>query len=169
VVTNSWSSVFDDVLRGADSDFVRGVLEDKVITAEEYREALQGQVTCLNDAGTDARLGPGGELEIDVQPSDEIMDQCWRQWDGGISGLYGNLRRNPDKLDHYELMAACFVRQGLAPEGFSGQDFHEWLLATGIQVPGQDTPVAPSPAPTLPGGVSWDDSRVGACYDDPLR
>jgi hypothetical protein len=59
------------------------------------------------------------------------------------------MRRNAGNADEWTIMADCLVRTGLAPEGYSAEDY------------GRD-----APADTLP--FDKDDPRFGQCIADPL-
>ena len=106
---------------------------------------------------------------------DEISKSCAAQWDGRIMELYENLRFNPENGSHYDIVAACLVRNGLVSEPFTGRDYMLWLEDAGLKYPDDDPrgatamPPLPSVEPTLPGGTTgWDSDEVSKCINDPM-
>ena len=184
-----YAAEFTEAMDVAKSDFVRQVLSDGQIEAAEYDEARQGMLGCLKDAGIEAKYiddqstaAVGGGLTI---LSGELTDQqrtaertCDDQWMGPIDSLYASTRTNPQNQDMNKLIAACLVREGLAPDGFTAEDYVEWYDSNVVKGeisesdPGGMVSIQPDDLPPpqpLPGsGVTLDDPRVMTCRLDPL-
>jgi len=115
-------------------------------------------------------------LTDDENSEDPRVLACLDRWVGGIDWLYRAAVENPDNEDWNVLVAACLVRNGLAPKGFTGDDLAklERQRSTEVSVTAGEEPVILSePAntnPPIPGtGVLLDSVETGSCMTDPIR
>lgn len=176
-----WAEAFAEAM-ATESAFVRSVLADGEVTAEEFGEAQSRVVQCLKDGGISAnyRTDEWGQslLTITGTLSEEQRDvelSCEEQWMGSIQSLYWGMLTNPQRLKPSDAVAACLVRRGLVDEGFSGKDWDEIMApftvvhGDGAPEPPPDDALSESPilAPALPGGKSVDDHEVVGCVMNP--
>ena len=174
---NIWDVQIREIYESTESDFVRDVLRDGVITTAEVRESRERFLSCAQDAGLPVTLWESGDdwgtaisREL-TEAESELEFQCFLQWDGFIQGLYTSIAQNPDGVDRDDLIAACLIRHGLAPEGFTGRDYRELIAPLVMSFTGAETEeeiraiedaVANVPQPVLPGGhllnegIAWD-------------
>ncbi len=151
-------AVIPDTLRDAEfrmafeeteSQFVRSILADGVIERAEVEEAVYRTHSCWAEAGIDATLNEdpdSGFFGLGLGPEFDLGDlgaemECLDAWFGPIQHLYpepvGNLALPQAEGDR--LAAACLVRRGLAPVGFTGQMLDELMSAHAMTL-GPDDP-----------------------------
>lgn len=140
VASSPYSSEIE-VAKNKANDFELAILEDGVITDSEYLEAQQKFVSCVNAQGlnvTAKGFGEGYDLVADLgSPATmEVFNDCGVGTINIIEPLFYGLRDNPQKLDMSEVYAACFVRVGAAPAGFTGKDL---IAIWNADEPSQDT------------------------------
>jgi hypothetical protein len=168
----------------AKSDFVRQILEDGQVLGSEYDEAKQRHLECLVAAGVTARytadesgrenLVVDGEL-TPVQTDAEF--DCYEAWMGSIGEFYWAMKLNPENTDNHTLVAACLVRNGLVPTGFTGADWEEAVRQVSeiheADSEGNDLvvqiPTMSASDLVLPGGRTMDDPDITSCQIDPWR
>ncbi len=127
----AWADSVEELRRNTESEFVLAILEDGVITSEEAREALLRQIDCMNDHGLAVSLweidGSRGLAHPGEWTDEHIRIEllCEAQWGGGIESLYTMIQNDPGNQGRSEVFAACLVRHGLAPEGFTGSQYDE--------------------------------------------
>jgi len=173
----------------AKSDYVRQILSDGAVTDMEIQDARAHAITCLSQAGITASYEPNGygDTNLTITGSlsitqQEAMGACMDQWIGPVEQLYYETTRNPQRQNWDDLVANCLVRKGLAPDGFTGEDYQNLseqntTTVTGTLDPAQIGPGGisqeatdlPLPAAVLPGGVPMDDPNVIGCMTDPLH
>jgi hypothetical protein len=120
-----------------------------------------------------------GFQKIDGYPaSDDGF--CTSEWDGSISNLFFVMKTNPNNEKFSDLVAACLVRQGYAPDGFTGADFEELenqASETSYCSAGPDPDKEPdckiissvtNPDPDLPGGMKLYAPETEECRTTPL-
>jgi len=176
-----YASDFRTAMDGA-SDYVRSILKDGVVSFDELVDAQNHVIDCLkqHDIGATYQTDAWGQSNLVVDgilsPSEQAIDyECETQWMGQAGYLYWAIRSNPEKLDPNDAIAACLVRKGLVPEGFTGKDFEAIMAPFTTSHSGNETvppgdsvtPDTPVVAPTLPGGLSVDDWAVVACRMNP--
>lgn len=125
----------------ATSDLERDVLADGVIARSEYEAAVQAYVACARGRGMDAaaELNSGGIYTFSATGfSDEIDRACMIGTRELIEPLYVGIQQNPLKQDANELLAACFIRQGLVPTGYTGEQWRADLRANILPFDGED-------------------------------
>lgn len=131
LTTHSHSAAFEAALREATTDFERAILEDGVITAEEYLEAKNRQIECIRGFGLSAELEDVGAGMYQIQVSgsgdadlvDAAMDDCAKGTVLVIEPLYVSTLTNPEDRDLYELLAECLVAVGFVEEPFTAADY----------------------------------------------
>ena len=129
-----WAALFDEGWEEG-NDFTRAILADGVITSAEHMAAQEHAVQCMQMAGIEVWLNfdniaadPLGRPQIESYegtPEQEVIQfECLMEI-GHIDWLYNNLNMNPNNEDPFDIIAACLVRNGIVPEGFTGLDFAE--------------------------------------------
>jgi hypothetical protein len=169
------------------AEFVKKVLADGVITAEEIGESAALQVQCLQDAGyqpntfRDEEIGvPQVVWKNNPRPDEEWpsdADACVTRWDGGLLSMYRLMQRMPNGEPTDNEVAACLVHEGLVPEGFTGRDLAEiaaQTIITQTSAPGDNSEaVFTAPAnpadPILPGGHRYLSEEVQPCLLNPKQ
>jgi hypothetical protein len=152
---NPYAAEFAAGLERATSDFEREVLSDLEITRAEYEEAVSRYVECAAEQGLSVAPVPqGGYYTFSFRPtsdSDRIMDECRPGTIDVIEPIYVSTVRNPNNENLEDLQAACLVRKGLAPAGFTGEDYHEAMFG--------------GPEPDFP--FDTEDPRFRECLTNP--
>ncbi|MCL2595434.1 MAG: hypothetical protein FWD83_07950 [Promicromonosporaceae bacterium] len=143
-----WAAEIERAYRAAESDFVRAILADGIIERHEAREAMYRFVECMAEQGKPVEFiewedsfsfwtdDPNDEWGMDFpdSPGRVVYDYCQAQWLGNswealtIWMLWEDIQRNPTNIDVNSMddaIAECLVRNGLAPEGFTGQHYRE--------------------------------------------
>ena len=114
-----------DVLRAmskATSPFERQVLQDGVISRAEYEEAIRRYVACMKAHGVNmgAEMTALGYYQYNSVGYDQAVDdRCNVGTKAMIEPLYVDRLQNPNKADMRALEVACFVRKGLAAQGYT--------------------------------------------------
>lgn len=125
-----WAAEFESAYADATTDFQREVLADGQITRDEYAEATDRYVQCMDDRGFDVEISDNDGLNgyaFREEPGIEAAsDECFVELIP-IEALYGSTFGNPDNRPPSELYAECFVRHGFAEPGFTGADWDRWL------------------------------------------
>jgi hypothetical protein len=173
VVNDAWRGLVDTYLP-YESDYVKAIFEDGVITAQEAAESEAKLLACLSDAGlsVETTYDEYGFANYHYQSGDTvdaITLKC-EEWSGMALQLYHEIRKNPENLPYNDLMAKCLISAGAVDTDFTGEDYEQYSVDAGITLtPGPDgvyvpiKPRDPSVTPTLPGGVSGEDPRVLDC------
>lgn len=180
-----YAAEFEQAIANADSDYVRQALSDGRVTPAELQDARQHVLGCLQQVGIPATyetdeygqtgLVMVGELSS-AQQAAELS--CGRQWMGAIEELFNKTTSNPRNEDWNALVAACLVRKGLAPNGFTARDYRELTDREAVRVDSSTmTPnengisswstTEESPVVTLPGGARMDQPEAIRCEIDP--
>ncbi len=167
-----YDAEFDRARTDSVSDFQRDVLEDGVISDEEFREVRQRYVDCLGDAGMKVKALPDGSYEYATAPTPEQDDaelQCSSETTKTIEPLYYAMSVNPQKEDFSVLTVECLRREGIVDSAFTKENWDQFV-ATFAAVAGEnpDGGATDSDLPTLPGGTRMDDPRVQLCSTNPL-
>ena len=129
-----WAVMFDEGLEEG-TDFTRAILADGVVTSAEHLAAQEHAVQCMQMAGIEVYLDfefvasdPLGRPEIltyEGTPEQETVKfECLMELNH-VYWLYNYLNLNPNNEDWSSLIAACLVRNGLVPDGFTGRDWDE--------------------------------------------
>lgn len=174
-----YAAEFAAAMAQTNSDYVRSMLEDEKITVAEIKDA-QGQfISCLADAGIEGFFESNGfgydNLTIVGEQSEEdkqAENECHFQWLGTAERLFNEQIINPNNEDLDSLIAQCFVRKELVPNGFTGKDFKELMDTQGTAQTisaGLEVILTEMPEIILPGGVSLSNPEASACLSNPSR
>jgi len=132
----AYHAEFEQAKSGNNSPYVAEMLADDQITDAEFTEAQAKVVTCLKELGWDASWAPNDvglldQLSIatsaDVSTTLPDVLSCKAQWLGVAESLYWSVKNNPNNDDFNGLVAACLVRVGFAPRGFTGKDLEQLI------------------------------------------
>ncbi|MDR2973674.1 MAG: hypothetical protein LBV00_03015 [Propionibacteriaceae bacterium] len=188
-----YAAQFRQEYERAKSDYVREVLADGKVDVQELQDAQQHMVSCMEERGyvlfydvdryglsnqtMDMSHGPWDNFTAAEQEEALAAERtCEDAWMGGIGSLYHMVRVNPNDEDWSGLIAACLVRHGLAPEGFTGQDWDDLIgqnatyYDTSTMDPNQPPPNQEPSAPmVLPGGHDMSEPEARKCRIVPLQ
>ena len=158
---SAWSAEINDIATTRSSDLERAILADGTITAAEVATAKEAFGACMaaygaevtwaadTDAHTvgyqDARA-PSPELFAQMENQQKTCDQSTPK---SAVSLYYQMQRNPQRQDEFSIVAACFVRKGVMPPGYTGADF------------ARDRSTEPRP-------TQFETEAAGACFAAPL-
>jgi len=128
-----WAAEFTSEYQEAESDFVRAVLEDELITDQELSEMRDKFTECLSAyALTDVVFDDDGSFSLnepDGADFDTVTDQVHgcsvESGEVEIGALHSWIRRNPDNQDENTIMAACLVRKGVVDPSYSADEYAE--------------------------------------------
>ncbi|MCL2736970.1 MAG: hypothetical protein FWD75_10165 [Propionibacteriaceae bacterium] len=181
-----YASQYAVAIHDAQSDYVRSILQSGQITSADLKDAEQHTIGCLLSAGINASYGTNewGLDELTImgvltRTQSGAQQQCLDAWMGPIMQLYVDQFTNPNNQDWNTLVAACLVRKGLVPSGFTGQDYSNLMSTEGMSF--NSSTMAPDNTGTysysssdatqivLPGGVSLSDPEATACTIIPLQ
>ncbi len=137
--TGPYANQFRAAYSNTVSDFARSILEDEVITDQELTEMQDRVKTCLEDRGyTNVEFGEHGSMSLRPPEGlsrgeeDKIEVGCsFNNGEAEVSILYEQMRRNPSLQDESTIMAACMVRRGIVPEGFTAADYDREVAIEG--------------------------------------
>ncbi len=126
-----WADDFEHSYATSDSEYVRAILEDEVITDQEYAETIARYRVCMTAAGlTVETYQPGGGGSFSFPPemgadaayaeSEACSATSGERW---VSMLYGAVRRNPEHLSELSILIQCFVDAGIVEAGYSREDY----------------------------------------------
>lgn len=165
---------FEQSIESSSSDFVKAVLADHHVTDAEFSESQDSLVACLREEGFEPVITTDAGRRMVNIPADAPLT-CFDEWSGDIEPLYWAERVNPANADMYDLVAACMVRTGLAPTGFTGVDLKQLeddssysftQLADGSKID-EKPPKNPGP-PLLPSGMMIYAPETQGCWTWPL-
>ena len=136
-----WSAEFEAAYEEAGDPFVRGVLEDGVVTDQEYAEMFEAFSSCMAAVGVTLREAPeadGGGISYtfpDSVTADEAHEaevRCSSEsGEYPIGALYHMVRRNPENLDEHEIVWECMIAQKIVAASYSIEDFaRDWDEST---------------------------------------
>ena len=157
-----WSSQLKEAASNASSELERKILDDGTITAAEVAVAKQSFSSCLAAQGVTVSWEPDADaysvgFPVAGTPSSDEMkkmeDQqrtCALASATNVISLYYQMRRNPQKQDEFTIIAACLVRKGVMPAGYSASDF------------ARDRAMQPPPKP-------FESDAAGRCMTSPLE
>jgi len=127
---SSWANEIAVERDRATDEFAREVLEDGVISEQEFQEVRDRFQRCLgaegiaissygfDDSFEFASPNPGGDR------TQEVVEFCSRSSSEDVVGrLFSAMQRNPDNLDEDEIIFSCLVRSSVLPTGYSLKEF----------------------------------------------
>lgn len=128
-----WADAIRDAQSWVASDFQKEVLSDGVISQEEYTEALDRWVTCMEDVGLTAGLLPEGDgtFSYSIASADGNIDRqndtCRERTVDGIDSIYTGMLQDPANRTGPELLRDCLVAAGELDGSFTAIDMEEHL------------------------------------------
>lgn len=130
-VTGPWSSEIAAMFDESTSEFVRGVLEDGVISDREVAEMRDRYERCLSASGIVlTSFAHDGATEITFPPTvsperaHDTMAECSRSsGEYPIGALSSWMQRNPEHRDEDTIMAECLVAHGVVPSDYRAADY----------------------------------------------
>jgi hypothetical protein len=176
-----YGDIFEREIGLTTSDFQKRILEDHEVTEAEYNEAEAAFVDCLSDIGVEVVIvkNDNGSSQLSYTGGDSQnpgVQECSDKWYGAVDSLYQSVLTNPNNVQWMDAMAACFVRLGLVPEGFSASDLKPLMDPISneysLDADGEATVLKeadPNATPTLPGGIALDSEQTAPCYQDPFQ
>jgi hypothetical protein len=154
-----WAADFTSAYRSASSDFERKALADGSISDSEFAEMENRFKTCLTSHQmTFSGFKPGGGYDFhfgggNSGAANQAADKCSASSGlNTVGSLYFGMLRNPQKLDEATIVAACLVKKGAVPAGYSASDY------------ARDTPTESYPFSNKTTG----DKSLDECTSDPL-
>lgn len=126
-----WAEEFTLEYQRAESDFVRTVLADEVITDQELSETRDKFTECMEAYGfTNISFDADGGFEFypgegaDDEAVDDQVHECSEMsGESSIGALHSWIRRNPDNQDEATIMAACLVRKKVVEPSYSAEHY----------------------------------------------
>lgn len=104
------------------------MLSDGDITRAEYVEASQRYVNCAGERGVAVTaIENFGLFQYQVanptEEQDRVLDECSIGTTYNVEPFYGELLTNPNREDPLKIRVQCLVDSGLAPEGYTLEDY----------------------------------------------
>ncbi|QTV79158.1 hypothetical protein [Microbacterium sp. NIBRBAC000506063] len=139
-VSAYYEAEFEQARQEATTDLEHKILEDDVITRDEYLEAKNLVIECIRSNGLTAELmdmgsgifqmAVGGSWDEDLVH--ETMLACESSGFAAIEGLYSDMIQNPEKRNLDDLAAECLLAVGLVDEPFTGRDYERESNTSGF-------------------------------------
>jgi hypothetical protein len=131
---------YTEAWRSVDSEVVRAVIKDELITDQEWSQVLASLTTCLADKGiTIDAYNDDGSYEADVankggESLNQIMGGCEDEsGEAWIGYIYRAQTVNPDNVPEPELITGCLIRNGAVPPSYTVEKYLE--NAPGFEFP----------------------------------
>lgn len=128
--TGPYAAEFKAAYVNSTSDLQRKVLQDGRISEAEMAALADAMNQCVARYGISGyAFDPDGSDSAPVPPgwtADQVLDvldACTSATMGEVLPLYQRLHRNPQNQDEASAMAECLVRVGLAPAGYTADDY----------------------------------------------
>lgn len=127
VSAGPWAAEFAEDARDA-SAYERKILADGVITPSELADAQSRMNSCMADYGYRYSTADDGTSEADplsgntpksVETVNKYMRECSKQFDGAVTYLHNEVRRNPERLDEARIAVRCLRAAGLVDKEYS--------------------------------------------------
>lgn len=153
--SGKWAAEFAENYRGTDDETARAILAKETITDADYSEIGDAFIACM--AAKDFTVTIDDEygaftVTNSFDGEDPAVKAAYTACASGfnaVSGLRGQMLRNPQHLDENTIVAACLVKEGLVDPGYTAKDYARDM---------QDW--------TFPFGQ--DSLKAGDCFADPL-
>ena len=127
-----YAAEFAEAYRSTTDELVHEILAKESITDQDYAIVSGRFVKCMANKGFRVQIdGPAGQMTMFDLPTDEDGDRanaanldCGS--DSGyieLCALRNSILRNPENLDENTIMAACAVRQKIAPPSYTAKDY----------------------------------------------
>jgi hypothetical protein len=149
-IAAEWAAEFSRAKAGAVTDFEKVVFADSKITTEEYDEAIQRYVTCMNGAlppefagGFEAVkdefgvYGYNGPQTTEDQNAaydtafNEADDRCGLGTKRLIEPLYSEMIMNPKRQTPEEQVLGCLKRHDLVEDSYTLENYNADFPASG--------------------------------------
>lgn len=134
--TGPYATDFERAYRNAETDRVRRILSDGVITPEEFTETRANIESCLKDNDYYIEWDERGGFEVGAiagkhsadgdgfhEKMDPILRACEGANDGEITFLYQETTRNPKNVDERPAIVKCLIDNKLVPKGYTVRDY----------------------------------------------
>jgi hypothetical protein len=156
-----WAAEVKEAAGTSSSDLERAILADGTITAAEVAAAKDAFGACMAAYGAQVTWAADSDAHTVGYPATgspspeqfaQMQDQqkvCARTTAMNAAALYYQIQRNPQKQDEFAIVAACLVRKGVMPAGYTGADF------------ARDRAAEPKP-------TQFESDAAGACFASPL-
>ncbi len=130
-IESPYKTQFDLALQQATTDLERKILEDYVITRDEYLEVKNLTIACIRSYGLIAELQDTGlgmfQMMVggswDEELVDEAVENCESKGFIAIESLYVATLTNPQNRNLDDLKAECLVAVGFVTAPFTGADY----------------------------------------------
>jgi hypothetical protein len=157
VFTGPYAAEFGRIYAGTNDELAHWIVEDSEITAGEIAELSAAYISCAADVGLRIEIPESLWTWLMEIPPTMTSDEAWDLLDAcetrlrwvSVTNLYGRMKINPFNEDIFMIVAACIVRLGLRPEGYSTEDYRADFNS-------------PTPDDSL-----FDDPRFNRCMSDP--
>jgi hypothetical protein len=128
--SGAWAGQFRQAYQHSQSDLQRTVLADGKVTDEEMSALQDAFASCAQARGlTDISFGSDGDMSVKAgkgmkpEQVNAVVGDCGEPTIDGVDLIYNGMRLNPANADPATLMVECLVAVGLAPDGYSLQDY----------------------------------------------
>ena len=130
VFTGPWAEEFKANYEKAKPGFVKDVLTDGQITDQEYAEMIARFTDCMGAVGITVKFREDGGMRTESPQSmtndetHETSNRCSKEAGEDLIGsIWTFMHRNPERLDEYEIMTACLIREKVVAPDYSVDDF----------------------------------------------
>lgn len=149
-----WAREFSEVYAAATTDKQPAVLDDGVISEEEFSALQKDFVSCVAERGATVTFGADDRVTVDSgslsdeQVKSEVLPQCNDSTVGSVASLYEQVARNPEHQDDATIIVACLVQKGVVEDSYTPSDYSRDFESDA--------------------GLDWNDDTVKSCQRDPL-
>lgn len=122
---------YTEAWENASSDVVRMIIEDEVISDQEWATVKENLRQCLSDNGIEltsyddkngsyeARIG-----EQDGDTVNQFLGECEESsGEAWLARLYRSQTSNPNNIPDTQLLVDCLVRNGAVPSDYTEEDY----------------------------------------------
>ncbi|WIB78135.1 hypothetical protein DEJ28_03265 [Curtobacterium sp. MCPF17_002] len=135
IADGPWADEFRSSYGESRSDYERAALADGVVTPAELEDAHARIDSCLRDSNLTINYYAEGGFEVastdgsapsnDMSRTNSVLESCEARFDRSITYLYGETRRNPERLDDAKITVACLRKAGLVDGDYTEE---QWEL-----------------------------------------
>lgn len=140
IATNLYAAEFEAARDATANELQLQILEDDVITAQEYEQVVTAFLACMNEQGYTVTLEPDpfnpampyfvwepavAFTDEEMHAYDHTFDDCSREWKSEVEVLYGSIIANPENKPWDEVYYQCLMNRQILPAGFTLADFQE--------------------------------------------
>jgi hypothetical protein len=132
-IEGPWAAEFSAEWEAATTDFERQVLEDGVVSDQEYSEMTELFRACLSDEGIDFDgFAPDGSYETTSAPgadqdaTHDAVKECSRaSGEDSVGLLYSWVHRNPERLDDNTIVVECLHESGVVDRSYTAAQYEQ--------------------------------------------